>query len=81
MKLLAASHLDLNYFVFTNFHSLFFICFILSAFSVGESGLKSSQDSNRFQSINVLRIFHPKLQEFLGKATLCLQQTTNLADR
>ena len=29
MKPLAASHLDSNYFVFTNFHSSIFICFIM----------------------------------------------------
>ena len=38
----------------------------MSAFSVGESGLKSSQDSNRLMSFV---FFHPKfkLQEFLAR--------------
>jgi len=82
MKPLAASHLDSNYFVFTNFHSSFFICFIMfhasmSAFSVGESGLKSSQDSNRSMFFVFL---HPKLQksqEFLARRLfVCSKQQT-----
>ena len=66
MKPLVASNIVSNYFVFTNFHSSFFICFIMfhasmSAFSVGESGLKSSQDSNR--SMFFVVFLHPKLQK------------------
>ena len=52
-------------FSFIDFH-LFHNVSSMSAFSVGESGLKSSQDSNRLMSFV---FFHPKfkLQEFLAR--------------
>ena len=75
MKPLAASNIDSNHFVFTNFH-LFHNVSSVSAFSVGESGLKSSQDSNRLM---FFVFFHPKfkLQEFLARRLfVCSKQQT-----
>ena len=80
MKPLAASHLDSYSRVFIHHFSFVSECFINVRIFSRRVWIK---ELSRFQSINVFRIFSCQIQasRIPGKAALCLQQTTNLADR